>query len=365
MTGSSLSLSGCSIDINVTKTGSPDDPETFGITTRDMTDAGNVTLASDAKLDISLSSNSTWQTRGICANGNIKLNGKLSIKQIYTGTESPGSGWEGVYSFNGTDNSIGTGADVRINMPNGKSPNVKWFKIEANGNEKINDIAFNTTTLGYNDFENSSCRIVQSDKYGGNNYSDFDYMAKAGATPVTGMTASVSPDTLSSGENALASAEILPAAASYKGVVWRSNSSLAAIDADGNVTAGSGSGKAVLTAVSKFDPFTESSAVVTVGILDPAKIYDVSATVAVPLIGEAPNSVSITVPSGFSVNASYWKYWDGASWQSAGASFEADKLYRVTLDIKENDPLKEYEEASLMAAEINGHPAAVIQMSSM
>ena len=345
------------VQINVTKTGADTSGNVSGIDTHEMNSGdGNVTVASGAQLGISVTSNMSSLTIPLWCKGAVSLNGDVGIVGRYTGagTISP-SNWQTTNVGSGT---IGNAASISIDMPGGIAHGMSSFEVEAAENTKVSSLSWDTIP-GSRSFDNDTCRIVESDvktPY----YADFAYMKKSGATAVTGISASVDNATLATGATTTASAVVNPDGATYKGVLWSSsNSNVATVDADGKVTAGMTAGKTVLTATSKFDASIAGSCIVTVGSLDGNTIYQVAATITAPVVGQSPATTATFGPN-FELYNITWEYWNGTNWvNNSGAAFDASKLYRVDINIKETDADKSYAAANLMVATVNGNPTAV------
>lgn len=348
------------VEVNVTAADTS--AQVYGVSTVWDSVGGPITVAEGAELNVTLSSSSPYLTMGIYSCGDLTLNGRTAVTGTYTGSGSPGvSNWNAVRTLDSSAKiTVGDKASIRVNLPQGLTHGFSGALLAANGGQTMSGSAwdFTRTHSYYREYENDACRIVEADLYG-SLYADFDYMSKSGATAVTGVTVTAADDTLPAGGSTTATAKVTPDDATYPGVVWSSSNSNVTIDADGRVSTGDIAGKAVLTATAKYDSSVTGSTVVTVGTLDDSLIYEVSAQVEAPVVGELPAATAV-VGEGFTVWNMSWSYRSSPAedWTSMadGARFEEGLFYRVNIDIRETDAVRAYPASSgLMAAYVNGN----------
>ena len=357
---SDLTIQSGTVDLNIQYTGSYTAPYAVGIYTGESgNQSGKVTVGADAAVHAAVTSGQYGSSaKGIWAKGDVALNGETSLRLTCSGTGSPNNNWTSV-TTNGSV-TIGVGASVSVDMPNGRGYGLSNALLAADGGTTVSSEGWNYDSSGYGAVENGNFRMVVTDR-SGSLYADFDYMSKSGATAVEGITVTAADTALSANGTTTVTAAVTPEDATYPGVLWSSGNPDVTVDTYGNVTAGlevqTNPGKAVLTATSKYDTWVTGSTAITVGTLDSSKIYEVFAQVPAPVVGETPATAEeVDVGEGFSVHSVTWYYWNesDSAWNTFTGAFEAGKLYRVNVDIRELSDTKDYADFTRMAAYING-----------
>lgn len=357
---SDLTIQSGTVDLNIQYTSSSTAPYAVGIYTGETGNkSGKVTVGADAAVHAAVTSGQSGSfAKGIWAKGDVALNGETSLRLTCSGTGSPNNNWTSV-TTNGSV-TIGVGASVSVDMPNGRGYGLSNALLAADGGTTVSSEGWNYDSSGYGAVENGNFRMVVTDR-SGSLYADFDYMSKSGATAVEGITVTAADTALSANGTTTVTAAVTPKDATYPGVLWSSSHPNVTVDTYGKVTAGlevqTNPGKAVLTATSKYDTSVTGSTAITVGTLDSSKIYEVFAQVPAPVVDVTPATAEeVTVDAGFSVHNVTWYYWNesDSAWNTFTGAFEAGKLYRVNVDIRELSDTKDYADFTRMAAYING-----------
>ncbi|MDO4482179.1 MAG: Ig-like domain-containing protein, partial [Bacillota bacterium] len=361
------------IDVSEKNDGSSNSYNVSAIDASAMANGFAVTIDEGAELDMNITSPYAT-TYGIYLPTDEKaaaaINGGFHLKMKCNGTSGSATSFKSFSTSKGTF-TIGEKASVSVEMPSGVNHDMENFKVEAAGSNLVSSLLSGSYVVA--SYETEDFRMIKSDPDAGYiRYGSFDYMSKAGATGVSGVSVTSDNDSLSNGDTATASATVSPATATYPGVTWSSgNKDLAAVDKDGKITAASsGSGKVAITATSKFNRLKSGSTAVTVGTLDDNKIYEITGiTVAQPVVGAQPATAeSVTVAEGFTISAVSWSYSPdgGKSWAELSSSdvFEAGKEYRVKLDISKTTEGKTYADKGQTVAWVNGEAVQAGDISS-
>lgn len=351
------------IDVSEKNDGSSNSYNVSAIDASAMANGFAVTVDEGADLDMNITSPYAT-TYGIYLPTDEKaaaaINGGFHLKMKCNGTSGSATSFKSFSTSKGTF-TIGEKASVSVEMPSGVNHDMENFKVEAAGSNLVSSLL--SGSYAVTSYETEDFRMIKSDPDAAYlRYGSFDYMSKAGAIGVSGVSVTSDKDSLSNGDTATASATVSPVAATYPGVTWSSgNKDLAAVDKDGKITAASsGSGKVAITATSKFNRLKSGSTAVTVGTLDDNKIYEITGiTVAQPVVGAKPDTAeSVTVAEGFTISAVLWSYSHdgGKSWAELSSSdvFEAGKEYRVKLDISKTTEGKTYAAKEQTVAWVNG-----------
>lgn len=350
------------IDVSEKNDGSSNSYNVSAIDASAMANGFAVTVDEGADLDMNITSPYAT-TYGIYLPTDEKaaaaINGGFHLKMKCNGTSGSATSFKSFSTSKGTF-TIGEKASVSVEMPSRVNHDMENFKVEAAGSNLVSSLL--SGSYAVTSYETEDFRMIKSDPDAAYlRYGSFDYMSKAGAIGVSGVSITSDKDSLSNGDTATASATVSPATATYPGVTWSSgNKDLAAVDKDGKITAASsGSGKVAITATSKFNRLKSGSTAVTVGTLDDNKIYEITGiTVAQPVVGAKPDTAeSVTVAEGFTISAVLWSYSHdgGKSWAELSSSdvFEAGKEYRVKLDISKTTEGKTYADKGQTVAWVN------------
>lgn len=122
------------------------------------TASGNVTVGESATLNIDLKCDNSYMTYGICAKGNVLLNGTVNILMEYTGTDKPNNSWCDIYTSSMYNNcSIGKKANITSVCPGSTGTSLTAFPLVANDNERITSWTKVLANEQY--FENDECIV--------------------------------------------------------------------------------------------------------------------------------------------------------------------------------------------------------------